>query len=418
MKKILFLIHDLGQGGAEKVLINLVNHMDPKELDITVMALFGGGVNEPFLAPHIRLVVCHRNMLRGNSHLLKLLSPKQLHKKYIKEHYDIEISYLEGPCARIISGCQSSDTKLISWIHVEQHTMKRLAASFRSEAEARKCYHRFDRTVCVSQGVQEDFCRILDFQKPCKVLYNTVESDKILQKAAEPWQTTEAPSDEGAVSEADRGRDFTKNTGFADNSKVFSLPQSPAATAPSSEGAIRVADRTVRLIAVGSLKPVKGYDRLLRIVKRLHTDRYNIHLYILGIGPLQKELERTIQAQALTDTVTLLGYDTNPYKYVAKCDLLLCASHAEGFSTAVTEALIVGTPVCTVKVSGMTELLGEENEWGIVTDNDEEALYHGIKGLLDDPALLFHYQKQAKIRGQSFHTEQTVNAVEQFLRRV
>ena len=53
-KKILFLIHDLHQGGAEKVLVNLVNNMDPEQFDITVTALFGGGVNEQFLQPHIR----------------------------------------------------------------------------------------------------------------------------------------------------------------------------------------------------------------------------------------------------------------------------------------------------------------------------------------------------------------------------
>ena len=39
MKKILFLIHDLGQGGAEKVLVNLVNNMDPEKFDISVVAL-------------------------------------------------------------------------------------------------------------------------------------------------------------------------------------------------------------------------------------------------------------------------------------------------------------------------------------------------------------------------------------------
>ena len=50
-KKILFLIHDLGHGGAEKVLVNLVNNMDPEQFEIHVTALFGGGVNEQFLAP-------------------------------------------------------------------------------------------------------------------------------------------------------------------------------------------------------------------------------------------------------------------------------------------------------------------------------------------------------------------------------
>ena len=46
MLKVLFLIHDLGHGGAEKVLVNLVNHLDRSKFDITVLALFGGGVNE------------------------------------------------------------------------------------------------------------------------------------------------------------------------------------------------------------------------------------------------------------------------------------------------------------------------------------------------------------------------------------
>ena len=48
-KKILFVIHDLHHGGAEKVLVNLVNHMDQDRFDISILALFGGGVNEQFL---------------------------------------------------------------------------------------------------------------------------------------------------------------------------------------------------------------------------------------------------------------------------------------------------------------------------------------------------------------------------------
>ena len=115
----------------------------------------------------------------------------------------------------------------------------------------------------------------------------------------------------------------------------------------------------------------------------------------------------------MVDSYTFLGYQTNPYKYVSKCDLFVCASHAEGFSTAATEALIVGTPVCTVEVSGMKEMLGENNEWGVVTENSEEALYQGIKSLLDDPALLANYKKKATERSKVFSTENTVRAAEE-----
>lgn len=366
MIKILFLIHDLGQGGAEKVLVNLVNNMGRSKFDISVTVLFGGGVNEQFLAPDIHFHAVFPKEVPGNSKLMKLLTPKQLHRLCVKEHYDIEVSYLEGPSARVISGCQDPDTKLVSWIHVEQHTMDKLAGSFRSEQEARACYNQFDQTVCVSQYVHDDFCQLLDFRKPCRVLYNTVESDKILAEAGAP-----APE-------------------LADDGKI-------------------------RLIAVGTLKQSKGYMRLLQILRRLRDEQYPVHLYILGIGPLQQEMEEYIHQNKLQDTVTLLGYQTNPYKYVSKCDLFVCASFAEGFSTAATEALIVGTSVCTVEVSGMKEMLGENNKWGVVTENNEDALYQGIKRLLDSPDLLAHYKSQASLRGQNFRTEETVKDVEQML---
>lgn len=366
MKKVLFLIHDLGQGGAEKVLVNLVNNMDRSKFDISVTVLFGGGVNEQFLDPDIHFHAVFPKEVPGNSKLMKLLTPVQLHKLCVKEHYDIEVSYLEGPSARVISGCQDPDTKLVSWIHVEQHTMDKLAGSFRSEKEARACYDRFDQTVCVSQYVHDDFCRLLDFQKPCRVLYNTVESDKILTGAGE------------------------------------------AAPELSDDG-------MVRLIAVGTLKQSKGYLRLLNIIKRLRDEQYPVHLYILGIGPLQQEMEEFIRQNKLHDTVTLLGYQTNPYKYVSKCDLFVCASFAEGFSTAATEALIVGTPVCTVEVSGMKEMLGSNNQWGVVTENSEESLYQGIQGLLDSPSRLAYYKEKAAERGKTFSTENTTRAVEKML---
>ena len=367
MKKILFMIHDLGPGGAEKVLVNLVNNMDPEQFDITVMALFGGGVNEEFLKPHIRYISFFRHMIRGNSHLMKLLSPRQLHRWLIREKYDIEVSYLEGPSARIISGCPHKDTKLVSWIHVEQHTKAVAAKAFRSFWESVDCYARFHQTVCVSEYVKKDFQSLYPGMSPVTVLYNTNETGQILEKMKDPVEP----------------------------------------------GIFREGE--IRLCGVGKLMPIKGFDRMARIHKQLRDDGYPVHTYFLGEGSERQKLESYICEHHLEDSLTLLGYRTNPYKYVAACDLFLCASTAEGFSTAATEALIVGTPVCTVDVSGMKEMLGENNEYGIVTENSEEALYRGIKSILDDPALLAYYREKARERGEKFSTQETVRAVEQLL---
>jgi glycosyltransferase involved in cell wall biosynthesis len=171
----------------------------------------------------------------------------------------------------------------------------------------------------------------------------------------------------------------------------------------------------INICVVGKISLDKGCDRVVRIQKRLREENFNTHIYFLGTGPEENFVTQFSKDNNLEDTITLLGYQTNPYKYVKKCDLFICASHAEGFSTATTEALIVGTPVVTVSVSGMKEMLGENKEYGIVTDNDEDALFEGIKKMISTKGMLEKYALLAQERGKYFSTENTVMAVEKML---
>lgn len=364
MKKILFLIHDLGVGGAEKVLVNLVNHLDRSKFKISVISLFGGGVNEQFLLPDINYHAVWPRMIPGNSKIMKLFTPRQLHNICVKEQFDIEVSFLEGPAARVISGCPNINTRLFCWIHVEQLTQKSASGSFRSYKESLQCYERFEKIVCVSEAVKQDFLSLYPEIKKAVVRYNTIETSKIT-----------AMKDE-AIDD------------------IFFSPTE------------------INLISVGRIKKQKGFDRLARVVKRLRIDGLPVHLYVLGVGPEQPEIETWLRENEMTEYYSFLGYKLNPYKYVSRCDLFVCASLAEGYSTAATEALIVGTPVCTVEVSGMKEMLGDNDEFGVVTENNEDELYKGIKRLLSDPELLMYYRKQAAVRGKDFLTDNTVKAVE------
>ena len=361
--RILFMIPNLGHGGAEKVLVNLVNHMDKGKFNITVMTLYDEGINKKFLSEEIDYRTCLRKSFTGVSQFLKLSTPEKLYSKFVKDEYDIVVSYLEGQTARIVSGCQNPNTKLVSWIHVEQHTKKNAARAFRNFKEMNRCYLKFDKTICVSYFVQKDFCSLIPV-KNAEVLYNTIESDKICQLSNEDVETD-----------------------------IFNTEE-------------------IKICGIGTLKKSKGFDRLLRIHKKLFNQGYPVHTYILGEGEEKKSLEKFVQNEGIKKTVTFLGYKTNPYKYLKKCDLFVCTSFAEGFSTAATEALIVGTPVCTVEVSGMKEMLGENNEYGIVTSNNEKDCYLAIKRLLDNPELLQYYTMQALKRGKKFDTDNTVKAVE------
>lgn len=370
MIKILFLIHDLSVGGAEKVLVNLVNNMDKTKFDITVVSLFGGGVNEQFLKSHIHYRSVFKKSFRGNSKIMKLFSPSFLHKIFIKEKYDIEVAYLEGPSARIISGCRDDSTKTVAWIHVEQHTKSRASCSFRSYNESKRCYEKFDNIICVSNFVKNDFKSIYPSLKHLDVLYNTNETAQILSL-----------------------KDESVEAGIFNESEI-------------------------KLIGVAKIEPIKGFMRLAHIHKKLKEQGYPIHTYILGVGSERAKIESFLTENNLNDTFTFLGYHTNPYKYVSKCDMFVCSSVAEGFSTAATESLIVGTPVVTALVSGMEEMLGANNEYGIITENNDQALYEGIKKLLDNPELLQYYKKQAEIRGKIFSTENTVKAVEEMIEEI
>lgn len=366
MKKILFMIPNLSVGGAEKVLVNLVNNIDKSKFDITVQTLFGGGVNEQFLNKDIKYKYCFKKTFPANSQILKLFSYRFLFRKLIKEHYDIIVSYLEGPTARIVAGCNDKSTKRVSWIHVQQDTIKNASYSFRSSKEAKECYESYDNTICVSNYVKEDFRRLFNFQGNIDVLYNTNETDRIIELSEE-----------------------SVNEHFSENS--------------------------INICVVGKVSKKKGCDRIARIQKRLLDNCLNTCLYYLGVGPEVENIKQYSKDNNFEDRIVFLGYQTNPYKYIKKCDLFVSASFAEGFNTAATESLIVGTPICTVDVSGMKEMLGDNNEYGIVTENNEDALYEGIKTMLTTPGMLEEYAKKALERGKEFSTEKTVKAVEDML---
>lgn len=370
MIKVLFFIPNLAHGGAERVLVNLVNHMDHRRFDITVQTMFDTGIYQSKLNKEIRYIGGFPWYFRGNTLVYKIFSPKQLYKMYIKEEYDIIVSYLEGPSARVISGCTNSKTKLINWIHIELENQKYATHVFRSIREAEACYKRFDRIVCVSETVKDSFNNIFRVDVPVEVFYNTVESEVIRKNSEKLVKDIDFKSDE------------------------------------------------INIISVAKLMKSKGYDRLVKIQKKLRDDGFKTHVYIVGKGEELSHLEKMIEENNIKDSWTFIGFKNNPYKYVKNADLYVCSSRKEGFSTAVTEALIVGTPVVSTSCSGATELLGYNNEYGIVTENNEDALYEGIKKMISNKSVFNYYKEQAAIRGSKFSTDETVKAIEDMLEEV
>ncbi len=368
MISILFLIPTFDRGGAENVLLDLVNKMDKDKFNITVQTIFDQGAQKEKLRKGIEYKSVFYHQFRGNSRLFSVIPSRILYRFFVRKRYDVIVAYLEGPATHILLGCPFNDSKTVAWVHVEMNTKKELAVGFNSFTAAVKGYAKLDRIVFVAKTVQDSFRKVSGRIYPTeRVLYNTVDSETVLEKALE-------------------------NT----SSVCFSKDE-------------------FNIVSVGRIIDAKGYDRLARIQKRLQDAGYRSHIYIIGAGRSKSEIESYVAVNSIAESFTFLGFQENPYHYVSKADLFVCSSRREGFSTVVTEALILGTPVVSTKCSGAYELLGKNNEFGIVTENNEDALYEGIKNMIDHPDLLKHYREQSKIRGKSFSSEITVRSVEDML---
>lgn len=361
-KRILFLIHSLQSGGAERSLVNLANSLNKEKYDITVQTLFDVGPLKSELDNEITYIPGFKKLFRGNVSLFKLLSPKQLCNKLINENYDLVVSYLEGQCCRILSAYES---KKFAWIHVEHNTKEDIVHPFRDYNEAKSCYNKFDKIVCVAKTVEDNFNSYFHLEDKTEVIYNVIDKDAILEKSKE------------------------------------------------KQALINPNDDCFNIVSVGRLLiEHKGFDRLIRIHNKLNEEGIKNKLFIFGEGEGRKTLEELTN----DDLVVLSGFVENPYKYVKDADLFVCPSYKEGYSTAVTEALILGIPVISTEVSGARELIN--NGCGVVCENDEQALYNAIKQALTNKALLEEYKQKAKSRSEQFSTAELVENCEKIFDEV
>jgi glycosyltransferase involved in cell wall biosynthesis len=131
------------------------------------------------------------------------------------------------------------------------------------------------------------------------------------------------------------------------------------------------------LLAVGKLGYQKGYDILLPIIGRLDS---SYHLTILGEGADKDKLQKQAQELGIESQVTFAGFTHNPFAYMKKADLFILSSRYEGLPNVVLEANAVGTPVVAFDAPGGTGEIVKEGENGfLVSPFDEVAFATSIE---------------------------------------
>lgn len=368
MKSVLVFIESLDGGGAEAIFNNIASVIDKSRFDLTVVTETD---NERF-TEEVKRNARHRCFVKSNGFSLfnkavikySLLAPESLVRNtLIRGKYDVEIAFCEGYATKIIGNSGKKNTKKIAWVHTDVINHPWSEAVFGGAENEKRCYENFDAIVCVSETMRESFVKKYGMAEKVHVIYNVIDDADIVKKASE--------------------------------SVTLNLPR-PLFT------------------LAGRLTAVKGYDRLVRVCAKLRDLGYDFSVAILGKGEEEENIRKQIEENALSDRIKLFGFQENPQKFIAASDAFVCSSYAEGYSTAVSEAVILGVPVVTTECSGMREIFGDE-ECGIICENSDDGLFEAMKKVLDEPGLLRNFKSAEKRRATAFGIASRIKAVEDFI---
>ncbi len=177
----------------------------------------------------------------------------------------------------------------------------------------------------------------------------------------------------------------------------------------------------IRLLFVGSLIPRKGVDVLLKALAELRA--LNLHLTVIGQGPLEQSLMDLSRSLGLKKTVTFEG-TVPPGESMAKLmnqsHILVLPSHHEGRPNVVIEAMAAGRPVVGSDIHGIRECLDQSGAGILFPDNDASSLASAIKSLIDRPARIAELGRKARewVLSQGLTWDNTARQYMDLIRRV
>ena len=375
MESILFFMETVDSGGAETVFTNIIKYLNKKNFKIKVVTerdheIFTEEIKSA--VPFDSFIKTNRSMIRDFFNKIKiklsLILPERIVRDfYILGKYDIEVAFCEGYSTKLIGNSGRKNCKKVAWVHTDMMKNPWSEKIFGSAEEEKKCYENFDAIVCVAETMKKSFVEKYGMSEKVFVLYNPLDIERIKVKSKEKIHF-----------------DFSGKMNF---------------------------------VLAGSFIEVRGYERFVNVCERLKKEGFDFSVFIMGDGEEKEKIKKIIPQKNLDNIIKILDFQTNPYPYIANSDVFVCASYAEGYSTAVSEAVALNVPVITTECSGMREIFGE-NECGIICENSEDGLYNAMKKVLENPDLLKKFSEQEKIRAKDFSLEKRIKAIEDFLESV
>lgn len=331
--KICFVIPTLTGGGAERVAVTVLSALDGDRHQRTLY-LFSAAdaVYVERLDPRVRVVVARQRSWPAR--LVELT-------RFLKQtRPDIVMPFLSYFITAIAASLAGGDTRVIfnqgtptsGFLDDPDFGWRRPLRRRVFAALTRWFYRRATAVVVTSQGVADDLA--VGYGVPRDkliVVHNPVDVDAIVHAA------------------------------------------SSAADMPT--------ERPL-LAAAGRLAGVKNYPLLLETLAQLS----GAQAWILGDGPDRAELERLAANLGVASRVRFWGFQSNPWKFIARADVFVLTSTYEGFGNVIVEAMASGTPVVATRSPGTIEIIEHERN-GLLVDPTPTELASAIRRVLDDGGL-------------------------------
>jgi glycosyltransferase involved in cell wall biosynthesis len=171
------------------------------------------------------------------------------------------------------------------------------------------------------------------------------------------------------------------------------------------------------VVAVGRLVKLKGYDFMIRAFARLPSE-YKARLVILGEGPERPRLERLIEDHGLKGRAALLGFQENPWKYMARADMLVLSSITEGLPNVIGEAMALDLPILATDCSaGVREYVQHGENGLLVSPGSVAALARGMERMIGERELCAEMRQRSRARIERFDLPRIISAYEDVLER-
>ena len=171
------------------------------------------------------------------------------------------------------------------------------------------------------------------------------------------------------------------------------------------------------IVAAGRLADAKNYPLLIDAMGVLRQST-PARLFILGEGELEPSLRRQIAERGLDDAVTLLGFQRNPWKFIARADVFALSSHYEGFGNVLIEAMALGIPVVATASAGTRDIVNHGIDGLLVEPHTPEAMAGALRRVLDDGDVRRAMSRAAAVAAERFAAPRVIARYHAVLERL